>query len=107
MYDDALMEGLCVKCGATRAQWFTKGGLCDTCDERRIREEEAAHHREVTLYAHFCPKCGQDCGDPDFEPDDPTVGIFSVLWANECPEHGLFTVYDDGDLEFENDGRPA
>ena len=101
MYDDAFMVGHCVKCGATRAAWFTKGGLCDACDERRIREEEKELHDALTLYAHFCPDCGQDCGDPDFEPDDPSVGIFGILWANICPDHGLFTVYDDGSVLFD------
>lgn len=75
--------------------------------EREVWEREAAHRAEVALYAQLCPACGVHCGEADFEPDDPSVGIFGVLWGNECPTHGLFTVYEDGDLEFENDGRPA
>lgn len=51
--------------------------------------------------ATFCPICGTDCGKPDFEPDDPSVGIFGVEWVNECPEHGLFAVDDLGQISWE------
>ena len=64
-------------------------------------EREAAHYREVAVYAQFCPKCGVHCGEADFEPDDPSVGIWGPYWGNTCPTHGEFVVFEDGDTEFD------
>lgn len=36
----------------------------------------------------FCPVCGKDCGEPEYEPADFSVGIMGDGYYNECPEHG-------------------
>jgi len=51
--------------------------------------------------AQFCPICKTDCGKADFEPDDPSVGIFGVCWVNECPVHGIFVTDSEGVQELE------
>ena len=51
--------------------------------------------------AQFCPICGKDCGEADFEPDDPSVGIFGICWANTCPVHGIFVTDSEGVQELE------
>lgn len=53
--------------------------------------------------AKVCPTCGVDCGEPWFEPDDPSVGIFGAFWINTCEEHGEFTTSTDGSQEFGED----
>lgn len=70
--------------------------------EREIWDAEDRHYEAVTLLSHFCPTCNTDCGEPDFEPSDPSVGIFGVVWSNECVEHGVFTTSDIGEQEFES-----
>jgi hypothetical protein len=51
-------------------------------------------HLALEATAQFCPVCHADCGAPDFEPDDESVGIFGIFWYAECPTHGGFTTND-------------
>ena len=55
----------------------------------------------LSAKAQFCPVCGYDTGEPDFEPDDPTVGIFGICWVGECPVHGVFSTDSEGYQELE------
>lgn len=51
--------------------------------------------------ASHCPICDAELGEPDFEGEDRSVGIFGVLWVNYCQEHGTFTVDELGEVEWE------
>lgn len=51
--------------------------------------------------SRFCPICGKDCGSSDFEPDDPSVGIFGICWVNDCLVHGIFCTDSEGVQELE------
>jgi hypothetical protein len=57
----------------------------------------------LSVKAQFCPICGRDCGEAEFEPDDSSVGIFGVSWYAICNEHDGFTTWDDGTQEMEEE----
>jgi len=71
------------------------------------RGEEQMVYMALTAKAQICPTCNKNCGLPDFEPSDPSVGIFWSGWSNECWVHGVFTTNDDGTQEFEDDNQPT
>jgi hypothetical protein len=61
---------------------------------------EKVRHIALKLKARICPICNKDCGKADYEPDDPSVGIFGSFWFNVCEEHGEFaTLGPDGEQE--------
>jgi hypothetical protein len=63
-------------------------------------EAEAEHERQLEVYASFCPECGKYAGEADFEPDDPSVGIFGSYWYNICDECGYeYVVLEDGEID--------
>ncbi len=65
------------------------------------RENEFA--KRIDKLARTCPTCKKECGDYDFEPADPSVGIMNPVWINSCEEHGLFCTFDDETQKFEED----
>jgi len=106
-YKGSLKESLCQSCDRGPEPCPSVRGLhisaCKDYVDGWVAEakREADHRVQCAIVARFCPVCGQDCGAAEFEPDDPSVGINGVLWANECPDHGLYAVYDDGDVSFD------
>ena len=61
-------------------------------------EDASAATEEV---ARYCPKCEKYCGDAEYDPANPGVGIFGGCYTNECPRCGLFSTFDDGEQEME------
>lgn len=77
-----------------------------------VMQEEFAwedyHQEQLMLYARFCPICEQDCGEPEYEGDDLSVGIRCELWINSCPQHGGFSSSSNGTTEMnEDEYRPT
>lgn len=62
---------------------------------------DRVHYYAIMDKASVCPKCGKDCPSPEFEGDDPSVGIFGWGFGNECTTCGVtFWVSDDGVVEW-------
>lgn len=66
--------------------------------------EEEAYWQNMKALACQCPVCDGFSAEPDFEPDDPSVGIFHWCFTNQCDECGVvFYTYDDATQEVEAD----
>ena len=62
---------------------------------------ENVEHVAYGILARECPVCNEYLGPADYEPGDPSVGIWQGFWGNICHKHGEVTVWDDGTIEVE------
>ena len=82
-------------------EWCKRADMAREMDEMLTEQQE---ERAMVAYkSSVCPVCGHFSKEQsDYDAADRSVGIFSGVYYNECPEHGIFYTYDDGSQEMED-----